>query len=74
MTLFEGLEEYPKLLVDPRALRKAYLEEVTKFCEEIRKGCVKQTVDYVRISTDQELDVELTKYLASRLAIRGKLT
>jgi hypothetical protein len=29
--------------------------------------------DYVRISTDQELDVELTKYLASRLAIRGKL-
>ncbi len=74
MTLFEGLEEYPKLLVDPRALRKAYLEEVAKFCEEIRKGCVKQTVDYVQISTDQELDVELTKYLARRLAIRGKLT
>jgi len=73
MTLFEGLEEYPKLLVDPRSLRKAYLEEVNHFCEEIRKGCVKQMVDYVRISTDQELDVELTKYLASRLAIRGKL-
>lgn len=74
MTLFEGLEEYPKLLIDPRALRKAYLEEVNKFCEEMRKGCVKQTVDYVRISTDQDLDVELTKYLASRLSIRGKLT
>jgi uncharacterized protein (DUF58 family) len=73
MTLFEGLEEYPKLLVDPRALRKAYLEEVEKFCEEIRKGCVKQTIDYVQISTEKELDVELTKYLASRLAIRGKL-
>src|ERR1041384_1124075 len=58
MTLFEGLEEYPKLLVDPRALRRAYLEEVGKFCEEIRKGCVKQMVDYVRISTDQDLDVE----------------
>jgi uncharacterized protein (DUF58 family) len=74
MTLFEGLEEYPKLLVDPRSLRKAYLEEVNKFCEEMRKGCVKQTVDYVRISTDQDLDVELTKYLAGRLSIRGKLT
>jgi len=72
MTLFEGLEEYPKLLVDPRALRKAYLEEVNKFCEMIRKGCIRQTIDYVRVSTDQELDVELTKYLASRLAIRGK--
>jgi len=74
MTLFEGLEEYPKLLIDPRSLRKAYLEEVNKFCEEIRKGCVKQMIDYVRITTDQDLDVELTKYLASRLSIRGKLT
>jgi uncharacterized protein (DUF58 family) len=74
MTLFEGLEEYPKLLVDPRSLRKAYLEEVNRFCEEMRKGCVKQMVDYVRISTDQDLDVELTKYLAGRLSIRGKLT
>jgi uncharacterized protein (DUF58 family) len=74
MTLFEGLEDYPKQLVDPRSLRKAYLAEVNQFCEEIRKGCVRQMVDYVRISTDQDLDVELTKYLASRLSIRGKLT
>jgi uncharacterized protein (DUF58 family) len=74
MTLFEGLEEYPKLLIDPRSLRKAYLEEVNKFCEEMRKGCVRQMIDYVRISTDQDLDVELTKYLAGRLSIRGKLT
>jgi len=74
MTLFEGLEEYPKQLVDPRSLRKAYLEEVNRFCESMRKGCVKQMIDYVRISTDQDLDVELTKYLAGRLSIRGKLT
>ena len=74
MTLFEGLEEYPKQLVDPRSLRKAYLTEVNQFCEEIRKGCVRQMIDYVRISTDQDLDVEMTKYLAGRLSIRGKLT
>jgi uncharacterized protein (DUF58 family) len=72
MTMFEGLEEYPKLLVDPRALREAYLAEINGFCEEIRKGCVRQLVDYVRISTDQKLDVELTKYLAGRLSIRKK--
>jgi uncharacterized protein (DUF58 family) len=74
MTLFEGLEEYPKLLVDPRALRQAYLDEIHGFCEELRRGCVKQMIDYVRISTDQDLEVELTKYLAGRLSIRGKLT
>ena len=74
MTLFEGLEDYPKQLIDPRSLRKAYLAEVNQFCEDMRKGCVRQMIDYVRISTDQDLDVELTKYLASRLSIRGKLT
>ncbi|MBI2932979.1 MAG: DUF58 domain-containing protein [Planctomycetes bacterium] len=68
MTLFEGMEEYPKLLVDPRALRQAYLEEVDRFCQKLRRGCVQQMVDYVQISTDRQLDVELTKYLASRLA------
>jgi uncharacterized protein (DUF58 family) len=74
MTLFEGLEDYPKQLIDPRSLRKAYLAEVNQFCEDMRKGCVRQMIDYVRISTDQDLDVELTKYLASRLSIRGTLT
>ncbi len=70
MTMFEGLEEYPKLLVDPRALRQAYLEEAERFCSEIKNGCSKMMIDYVRISTDQELGVELTKYLAGRLGAR----
>ncbi len=70
MTLFEGMEEYPKILADPRALREAYLREVRTFCGAIQKGCVQQTIDYVRISTGQPLDVELTRYLAGRLSLR----
>jgi uncharacterized protein (DUF58 family) len=69
MTLFEGMEEYPKLLVDPRSLRNAYLEEVEKFTSRIRRGCVQQMIDYAMISTDKQLDVELTKFLAQRLAM-----
>ncbi len=69
MTLFEGLEEYPKLLIDPRSLRQAYMEEVDKFVQKLRRGCVQQMIDYVQISTDRQLDVELTRYLASRLAM-----
>ncbi len=69
MTLFEGMEEYPKLLVDPRSLRNAYLEEVEKFCSRVRRGCVQQMIDYALISTDRQLDVELTKFLAQRLAM-----
>lgn len=72
MTLFDGMEEYPKILVDPRALRQAYLEEVEKFCGRIRRGCTQQMVDYCRITTDRQLDVELSKYLAQRLAMGRK--
>ena len=31
MTLFRGLEDLPEVLVEPRALRKAYLREFEKF-------------------------------------------
>lgn len=72
MTLFDGLEDHPKLLIDPRALRKAYREEVEKACGALRRGCTKMMIDYVRISTDQQLDVELVKYLATRLGTRTK--
>lgn len=70
MTRFEGLEIDHKELVDPLAIRKAYLEEVRQFNEAIRRGCSHQGVDYVQISTDRKLDVELTKFLASRMSHR----
>jgi len=72
MTLFEGLEEQPRLLVDPRALRKAYLEEIGRFCGMIQRECVRQSIDYVRVTTDQPLDVVLSRYLAGRLSMRKR--
>ncbi len=68
MTLFEGLEEMPELLVDPRALRDAYLEEINTFQDEIRRGCLKNRIDYVKIVNSQELDVVLSSYVAARAA------
>ena len=68
MTLFEGLEEMPELLVDPRSLRDAYLNEINAFQEEIRKGCLKNRIDYVKVVNSQELDVILSSYLAARAA------
>lgn len=66
MTLFEGLEELPRLLVDPRALREAYLAEVRAFEERVRRGCLGLGIDYVRVLTDQPLDVALSAWLAAR--------
>ena len=68
MTMFDGLEDMPELLADPRALRDAYLAEVDSFQDTIRKGCLGQKVDYVKIVNSQPLDVVLSSYLAARAA------
>lgn len=68
MTLFQGMERLPELLCDPKSLRDAYLAEIEGFAEQIRKGCLSQRIDYVRLVDDQPLDVVLTSYLSARAA------
>jgi len=68
MTMFEGMEQLPELLCDPKSLRDAYLAEVNGFAEEIRKGCLAHRIDYVRVDTQNPLDVVLTSYLSARTA------
>lgn len=67
ITMFKGLEQMPEIVTDPRALRKAYLEEFGKFLQSVRKGCREQQVDYVEMRTDASLEVALSSYLASRM-------
>lgn len=70
LTRFEGLEEDIKLFCDPLSIRRAYIEEVNSFNQQISRGCRQQMVDYHLISTDKQLDVELTKFLSTRLGTR----
>lgn len=71
LTQFIGLEEYPDLLVDPRSLRKAYLEEVEHFTNAVRRACLRSRSDFVPMDTGQPLDVALAAYLAKRMGRRG---
>lgn len=66
-TMFRGLEQMPDVLTDPRALRKAYLEEFGRFQAEVRKGCRARRIDYVLLRTDHSLEIVLSSYLASRM-------
>ncbi|NQU19633.1 MAG: DUF58 domain-containing protein [Candidatus Nealsonbacteria bacterium] len=66
-TLFRGLEQLPEVIAEPRALRKAYLEEFGRFVRRIKHGCRMHQIDYVQMRTDQSLDVVLSSYLASRM-------
>jgi uncharacterized protein (DUF58 family) len=65
-TLFRGLEQLPEVLVEPRALRKAYLEEFNGYLRRLKQGCRMHRIDYVPLRTDQSLEVALSSYLASR--------
>jgi uncharacterized protein (DUF58 family) len=67
-TLFKGLEQMGELVVEPRALREAYLEEVRNHTEILRNECHKMHVDYVQVDTSLPLDITLPGFLATRAA------
>ncbi len=71
MTLFEGLEQLPDVLTEPKALRRAYLKEMGDYLKQIKAGCREQQSDYVQIRTDQPLEVTISSYLSTRMNRRG---
>lgn len=69
-TRFEGMEEQPHLLCDPRALREGYLEALNEYLLEVRRGATRIGVDYALVRTSDYLDAALSKYLHHRMADR----
>ena len=55
-TLFRGLEMNVDLHIEPRALRKSYLETVDRFRQAVRKACSVNGFDYVLLNTNEPLD------------------
>jgi uncharacterized protein (DUF58 family) len=70
-TRFEGMEELPNLLCDPRALRDGYLEELEKYLVEVRRGCTRLGIDYHLVRTSDYLDAVLSKFLHHRMDVRA---
>jgi uncharacterized protein (DUF58 family) len=67
-TRFEGMEELPHLLCDPRALRDGYLEALEEYLTDVRRGCSRRGIDYTLVRTGDYLDAVLSKFLNFRLA------
>jgi uncharacterized protein (DUF58 family) len=63
---FRDLENAEEVLVDPTAVRKAYLRELAgltlRFDRELRGA----GIDYLQLDTSQPLDFALLAYLAAR--------
>lgn len=69
-TQFECLERAGvKHLLDPAALRQAYLANLEKFREELKRGCRRHKVDLVPFFTDEPYSKALAAYMARRLAL-----
>ncbi len=66
VTLFKGLESLPDILTEPGSLRRAYLAEIDAYLKQVSAGCRSLQADYVRVRTDQPIDVVLSRYLADR--------
>jgi hypothetical protein len=49
-------------------LRDGYLQQVSTYLTELKRGCRGQNFDYVQLRTDANLGVALSGYLAHRLA------
>jgi uncharacterized protein (DUF58 family) len=65
-TRFEGMEEMPNLLCDPRALRDGYIEALEEYLIEVRRGSTRLGIDYSFVKTDEYLDAVLSKFLNRR--------
>ena len=65
-TMFQGLEQLPEVVTDPRALRRAYLSEFEEYLRQVGQQCRAAGLDYQQIRTDAPLDSTLFGYLTSR--------
>ncbi len=70
-TRFEGMEQLPNLLCDPRALRDGYLEALEEYLVEVRRGCTRLGIDYQLVRTGDHLDAVLSKFLHHRMDVHG---
>jgi uncharacterized protein (DUF58 family) len=71
---FEGLEGEGRLLVDPRALRRAYLQALREHCDAVSEIARVFGYDFLQIDSHDSVGSALARLLARRsaLARRGK--
>lgn len=72
LTRFEGMEDDARLLVDPTALREAYVQVVDEWRAEVRRICHVRGADYRLLDLSMPLDVSLSAYLGARMARLGR--
>ena len=69
-TRFENLEAVGQFrMVDPASFRAAYLENLKLFREELKRGCQRNRIDLVSMSTAEPLTDALARFLKQRQGV-----
>ena len=55
-----------RLMLDPAQVRASYLERLAAFQTKLQRGCERQRISLVQLSTDRPVEAALGEYLAMR--------
>jgi hypothetical protein len=66
LSMFRGLETTTEVESDPRALRRAYLENLDAFLTTVRKSCMAAGADHFLVDMRAPLAAALSRYLGFR--------
>ena len=56
-----------KLQVDPLTLRAEYIDQVSRFLDQLRRGCGALHADYLHVESSNKLEPLLSGFLARRM-------
>jgi uncharacterized protein (DUF58 family) len=70
-TLFESMEDDRKVQIDARAIREAYLQELSRFLERAETTCRSSRIEYLLARTDGSPGKLIAGFLARRLSMRA---
>jgi len=63
---FIDLETNDTITIDPRQIRKQYKQSMSLFCNEYKRKCRKNNIDFIQIKTSDSIDKSLLSYFIKR--------
>ncbi len=69
-TRFIDKEIGQKITTDPWYIKQSYQEEMKNFCNFFKFNCRKNKIDYIQISTHQNMDEVVANYLIKRNSVK----
>ncbi len=71
LTRFKDLEGTGSLVANPHSIKRAYLQRLNEYLDQVRRVCLERDIAYELMITDKRYDQALSAYLMRRSRLRG---